>query len=211
MLETVKALLGSHIKQYPALYGLCFGVFVLGIVLGACTVNFCTDEQLTALGNYLGSTFDVIEASSLRNREVFLESVLIQLRTFIPMVAVSFFTAGVPLIVGFLGLRGYMLGFSVGILTGLMGVKGFVFSFVSQFLHGIVIVPALIFLSVVCIRFPLDKRARQGGLRTGAAGEGTHAGRHLLRCLLILLPLLFGSVIEGYVAPIIVKSLAGWF
>lgn len=211
MLETLKTLFSSHIKQYPVIYGLCFGIFVLGIILGACTVNLCTEEQLTSLGSYLGSTFDVIEASSLRNREVFFESLIIQLRTFVPMVATSFFLLGIPIALGLLGLRGYMLGFSVGILTGLMGVKGFVFSFISQFLHGIVIVPTLIFLSVVCIRYPLDKREHCGSFRVGAAGEGTRVSRHLLRCLLIFLPLLFGSVIEGYVAPIIVKSLAGWF
>lgn len=143
----------SIFKQNWLLGLLVFSTFILGAGLGVLAANNLPSGQLTEIHNYLGAFLQQIEHLSFDStravRSIMYENII--LIGIIYFLGLTF--VGIPLILGLVLGRGFLLGFAVSCLTKAMSWPGFVLAVVSLLPHNLFYLPAFIVGVTVAISF----------------------------------------------------------
>lgn len=207
MLTNVKALISKHFSKHITLYFVIILCFSAGIASGVFSVKALSQIQKDQLVDYLVlSLKDTLIGGNLDNNQVFWYSVQNNFKTvlFVWIVAVS--VIGFPLIFLAIGIRGFILGFTVGFLIQNVGYKGILFSIVSILPQNLIYIPILMVICVVSINYSVFlirnkkvKYVRNQKFRTFL--------KYSLLVLSISVLLLFGSLVEGYLSPVFLKGM----
>ncbi|MBC7765514.1 MAG: stage II sporulation protein M [Hyphomonadaceae bacterium] len=210
MLKQLKGMLLEHVALHPMIYLSSAVTFVLAIILGAMTVNILTLEQLSQMQQFFDGFFQNMHQNTIDVNAVFYQSLIEQLRFTILMLVFSLFAVGIPFVLLCFGIRGYALGFSVGLLVRLMGSKGMLFIVFSQLIHALINIPAAFAMTVICLSYAIEKYKCQSK-RYGAESTKSKLLRHSLQICIVFAFLVSASLIEGYIVPVFLKGLSAWF
>lgn len=207
MLTNVKALISKHFSKHITLYFVIILCFSAGIASGVFSVKALSQIQKDQLVDYLVlSLKDTLIGGNLDNNQVFWYSVQNNFKTvlFVWIAAIS--VIGFPLIFFAIGIRGFILGFTVGFLIQNVGYKGILFSIISILPQNLIYIPILMVIGVVSINYSVflikNKKAKyvkNQKFRTFL--------KYSLLVLSISVLLLFGSLVEGYLSPVFLKGM----
>jgi len=199
----MKTVIFKHIKKFIFIYIVVLIFFVGGVSAGAFTVDALGVEQKGELVSYFQGFFNVLDKEPVCSGAVFRQS-LINNSQFVVLIWLSgIIVIGALLIPLIVGIKGFIIGFSVGFLAEEMGLKGLLFALVAILPQNLIIVPGIIAAGVLGIGFSstLIKR-RRARHKTSFMNELLI---YTLNMVAVLVAIFIGTLIEGYVTPVFMK------
>ncbi len=179
-------------------------MFMIGVSSGAITTSMIDAEQKKELVNFLNSFMKVINEKDIDSIVLIKQSLKNNLQTFALLWFLGATVIGIPLVIGLVLLRGFIIGFTVGFIVKELGFRGIVFSTIAILPQNIIYIPWIIFSSalalIFAIRFIKNKFNK---------GSQSNYGNVLISYSLIM-GILFivsiaGTLIEAYITPILMK------
>lgn len=138
--------------------------FVLGVAAGSLFVNALPPGDKNEAGRQLETALTRLRGGeTLPPGEVFQRSASFNIKTAVAVWLLGMSTAGIPLIVAILFVRGFVVGFSIGFLVYQHGGKGLAFALASILPANMIAVPALVAIGAVACAFALFRREQGHG------------------------------------------------
>jgi len=176
-----------------------------GAVFGSLLVQALSVEQQTelsaALSHYL--QWIGVEGQLEGTTALFWSTMLKHFQWVVLIFICGITIIGVPIIVVFNFLKGFMIGFSISIMVQQFGTEGLFLAFVSFVPQNIIVIPAIILLSSAAIRysgFLLKNRILNHG---GELGVTTMNYSSLAMTALLLCAL--SALVEAYLSPQLIQ------
>lgn len=211
MITKIRTTMMEHVKKNKNTYLFLFLTFVTGVSAGAFTVNGLSSIQRTELTNYFQGFLELFENQRVDSNEILQISIIDNARLVVVMWALGVTIIGIPLIYFFIGVRGFITGFTSGFIIDLMGLKGVLFTLFSIVPKEIIIIPCIIALGVNGINFSLNiirsrsiKRGNKESLKTGFVTYSITTA--FFSCFI------FGGIlIESYITPVCIRIISTKF
>jgi stage II sporulation protein M len=193
----------NYFKSRIFLVALVVILFLMGAVFGVLGAGVLEPAQKQDLIGYIrqGLHGNVFTQDYIYTRQVITAN--IQTVFFLFLMGLS--VIGVPLALLLIFTRGFILGFSVGFLMQNLGLKGAVVSMVGILPHNLLVVPGLFLMTVAIMDCAVALTKMRFTKRRVAIGE------ELIRCalvtLVVLLIMILGGFVQGYVTPLLTSWL----
>ncbi len=186
---------------------LVLAVFVAGVAAGSVTVNFLPAQEKSDLGRFLdGSMAQLLDGgAAVPSEVVFGRALAHHLKTAGLLWVLGLFLPGIPLILVLLFMRGFLTGFTVGFLVYQRGWNGLLMAMAVLVPPNLVAVPALLAIGVAGIAHALRRRP----VLPGRPGLSPELVTYTLFTGAMALLLVVASLLEGYLAPFVLRTLAG--
>jgi len=123
-LKFIRAGFYSHVKGNFFLYVLVLTALMIGIVVGAFTVNNITEVQREQIKEYINKFYQIAKSVELNPVQIFKQSLLNNFVTVFLLWILGATIVGIPFIFLIVGARGFTLGFSIGVMIKEMQFKG---------------------------------------------------------------------------------------
>ncbi|MDI6604218.1 MAG: stage II sporulation protein M [Thermoanaerobacteraceae bacterium] len=151
----VKEIISKHIKDNSILYIIVIMSLMIGIASGAFTINTLNDIQKENIMKYIVSFYDILGHTQLNAINIFKQSILNNFETVFILWLLGATIIGIPFIFFIIGVRGFILGFSIGFLISEFKFKGILFALTAILPQNILILLVILFISVTSINFSL--------------------------------------------------------
>jgi len=197
----------NHIKQNKGLYTLILIFFGIGVGIGAFTFITLDDIQKQELVKYLQNFFQVLTGNNVDSVAILQQSIKNNLQSWIVIWITGITIIGIPVTLILIGVRGFIIGFTVGSFVDGLGMKGIIFTLLAIVPQNIIIIPCFIVMGVASISFSLmiikNKLARR--VTMGFWQKFTY---YSLFTIVLFLISILGCLIESYITPELVKILS---
>ncbi len=145
MIETLKNHIRENIKQYLVL----FIILVLGIVIGAMTVNNTTETAKTEINEYLNTFITDISTNNINYFEVLRNSIIKNIEIILVIAFISLSVLGKIGIYTINGYKGFTLGYTISSFIAVFGAqKGVMTAMCLLLCSKLIYIPALFFISI---------------------------------------------------------------
>lgn len=199
----LKKAIQKQVKNNLVLYFLVLVFFAAGIAAGAFTVDALSSVQKEELINYFQSFFTVLDQEPVQSAVIFKQSLINNSQFVILIWLLGITVIGVPLILLIVGIKGFIVGFSVSFLVEGMGLKGLLFAVAAILPQNLLIVPGIIAAAVLGISFSISMLHRKKS--KPKKSFTSELAIYSINILFTLLILLLGSLVEGYITPVFMK------
>lgn len=194
----------KHLKDNILIYIFLSLVFIVGISAGAITINMVDAGQKKGLVTFLDSFIKVINGKDVNNVMLIKQSFKNNLQTFALLWFLGVTIIGIPLVIGLVALRGFILGFTVGFIVRELGFKGFMLSAFAVIPQNIIFIPWIIASGAIALMFSV----RFIKNKLGKNIKGSYVNDLIMYTLMmgiLFLTSLSGSIIEAYITPVLMK------
>lgn len=199
----------GHIKSNMGLYFFVLVFFSIGIAVGAFTVRALDDTQKQALIKYLQGFFQVLTSKNIDSPGVLIQSIKNNIQTIFIIWILGITIIGIPITILVIGIRGFIIGFSVGFLINSLGWKGVLFTLIAILPQNIIIVPCLIAISVQSINFSL-MIIRNRMAKRWTNNYWKKLLSYTVNVVLLLMFSAIGSFVEAYIVPELIKYVSSY-
>lgn len=180
---------------------------MIGISSGAITINMIGVEQKKDIIKFLESFFKIISENDVDNAILIKQSLKNNLQTFILLWFLGITIIGIPLIIGLVLIRGFVIGFTVGFIVKELGIKGFVFSVFSILPQNIFFIPWIIASGVCSLMFAI-KFIKSKFNKNNKSSFFSETILYTITMSSLFLISLIGTLVESYVTPIFMKLIS---
>ena len=154
-MENLRRLCSASLRQGWPIYLMVTGVFGLGILLGSVGVNTLQADQVHELHRYMQSFLaraaEIEVNRALLAREALNDNLLAGLIIYILGMTIIC----LPLVLAFIFIRGFVLGFTMGFLATEQELQGLFVILLSLLPHNIIYIPALIIGGTAAMSFSI--------------------------------------------------------
>lgn len=154
-MRLLKEKLSKHIKYNYILYIVIIMSFMIGVASGAFTVNNLNEVQKDEITNYISKFYQIASSTSINSMQIFKQSILNNFETVFILWLLGATIVGIPFIFFVIGIRGFILGFTIGFLINELKFKGILFTLVAILPQNIFILLGIMFIAVTSINFSL--------------------------------------------------------
>lgn len=200
--ETIK----RHLSDNIISYAIIVFFFILGISLGALTVNNIDIETKSDVKAYIDSFISISRTDNVQSLEILKQSIKFNLITCLVLFLSGLTYLGilfVPIIATF---RGFCVGLTVAFLNDSLSKGGLLLSLASILPQNLVYIPILIVFCVCSMGLAFtilrNKLNRKSNEVIGYIWSIS------MTALLLFVIMIGGSVIESYITPYLVKLVA---
>lgn len=207
MLKLLRKNTADYIRANIVAYFFMILIFVIGIVIGAMAVKTLPDDQKAELVGYLRVFFQGLAdpQNAAGDTQALLTGVLVSnIKVIVIMWLLGFTIVGIPFVLFMVCLRGFVIGFTVGFLVNEYIMKGLLFALVSVLPHNFFAVPALLATGVAATSFSLMLVKRN----KSKANLLYNSLVYSVFCLAMLVVMIGAALIEVYVSPVFMKTVA---
>lgn len=201
-----QGIMGFCKKNLPLIFFILL-VFVVGVVFGALAIRTLDPDARQELVGHLSTFFNGLAGKLSQPFQANPEGTIwlnIKMVAIIWLLGIS--TVGMPFIPVIIFLRGFVLGFTVGFLVNELGFRGLIFGIVSVLPQNLIIVPAIVVAGMVAISFSL---AVVKSLVTKRPMDfGPQLIQYSVLMVVVAVVLIFGSLIETFITPLLMKLAA---
>lgn len=195
----------EYMKSQGSLIIFVTVLFMMGVIFGAVLVNLLDPSQKEGLLNYLGFFFQGLSEDAIADSKVaFQHSLGDHLKTIGLMWILGLSVIGIPILLVLLFLKGLVIGFTVGFLVHQMSWQGLWFAFVAVVPQNLLIIPAMIIITISGIRFSISLFKNRLIHHRGAIYPHFVSFSLLVTGMAVVM--LFSSVFEAYVSPVLMKE-----
>jgi len=205
VISKIHNLMAEHINKNKKTYLLLFLAFVTGVSAGAFTVNGLSSIQKTELTNYFQGFLELFENQRVDSNEILRISLIDNIRFVGIMWALGVTIIGIPLIYFFIGVRGFITGFTSGFIIDLMGFKGVIFTLFSIVPKEIIIIPCIIALGVNGVNFSLNIIRNRSDKRMSKESLKTSFLAYCLTTAFFSCFIFGGILVESYITPVCIR------
>ncbi|MGV8148576.1 MAG: stage II sporulation protein M [Alkaliphilus sp.] len=190
----------KHIKDNIVLYAIVSLIFLIGISIGAFTVNELNTQQEKELISYIKGFFRFLGNSGADNFDVFRESIINNTQMMLLIYFLGISVIGAPLILIILLLEGFTLGFTIGLLAKELAGFGILISFFSVLPHAIITVMVLMIASIFAFNFTIGiVQKKVNKIKKYKFTNQLITYSIVQACLACVL--LLASIIEAFISP----------
>lgn len=199
----------DHLRSNAGLYFLVMVFFAAGVAGGAFTLKALDDTEKQALIKYLQGFFQILGSQKINSGAVFAQSLKNNIQTAVVIWILGITIIGIPLTLIIIGLRGFIIGFTVGFLINSLGTKGLFFSILVILPQNIIIIPCLIAIGVLSISFSLMITRDRMAKRWTKNYWQKFLSYSILIALLLMVSIC-GSLVEAYVTPVFINLMSSY-
>lgn len=146
----------KHIRNNLVLYFLVALCFFIGISVGAFTIKVINPEDKIQLITYLKGYFKLFDGTNINNSDVFIISLKDNLKLLSMDWLLGILVIGLPGILLVVGVKGFVIGFILGLLVSELRFKGILLFLFGILPQNIIIVPIFFYASTLSICFTLS-------------------------------------------------------
>lgn len=197
----------KHFKDNILIYVFLIIALMIGISSGAITISMINAEQKKELMKFLNSFLKIMSENDVDNAVLVKQSFKNNIQTFITLWFLGISVIGIPLIIGLVLLRGFIIGFTVGFIVKQLGFKGFLFSIFSILPQNIIFIPWVIISSAFALMFSISFIKS----KINKSMKGNYINEVMIYTLvmsILFIISLSGTIIESYVTPIFMKLIS---
>ena len=195
----------GHIRENLLMCIVILFFFVAGIISGSYTIAKLSEEQLIKLSYFLSSFFALIKDQTPDILNVLLQSLANNFKLIASVAFCGLTVFFLPVMLILIGIKGFMIGFTVSALVMQFGFAGILVSLICILPPNIVIVFAYLRLGVDSslngIMNHRRKRLRGNTQRL--------SGGYMKQVLKISLFCMLGVIIESVMTPFVLRLFAG--
>ncbi|MFA7467377.1 MAG: stage II sporulation protein M [Desulfotomaculaceae bacterium] len=151
----LRRLCSASLRQGWPLYLAVTGVLGLGILTGSLGANSLQAEQAAELHRYLQTFLAQVSEIDLDQAQMARSALYDNLLAGAIIYILGLTIICLPLVLAFIFIRGFVLGFTVGFLATQQELQGFFIIVMSMLPHNIFFVPALIIGGTASVSFSL--------------------------------------------------------
>jgi len=194
----------QHIRKNIALYLIILFAMLTGILAGFFTAGAVDAAQRSALMDYLKDFFQNLEQEGIHRNSVFLESLWQNLQCTFFIWLSGLFRFGIPFVLLFVGMRSFVIGFTIGFLVGQYHFGGFLFTLLCILPQTLIYILCVFGIGVLALEHSVDKLKNR---RFHPPGEQQKRKRrqYTNKVVILFALLLVGSLLEAYVSPLFFK------
>lgn len=152
MVSRVVSAIKEHLKGNALIYLSLFLFYIIGILIGAASVNDLDYQQKEEMVTFFDGFLKLLDGSNYSQFAIFRISLLDNMKLVILFWLLGLTVIGFPMYYIVIGMRGFSTGFSSGILMGVLETKGILISSICFVPKETILVPCLIALGVNGIR-----------------------------------------------------------
>ncbi len=192
-----------HLSENIWLYSVIVFFFILGVSIGALTVNNISSSTSTELHGYIKEFLNISHEEGIHSADILRQSVKFNFITCIIIFLSGLSYVGVVTLPIAAGFRGFCIGFTIAFLTRSFGSGGYLLSLVSILPQNLICIPVIIimcvcslYLSLTVLRNKYQKKRNEIAL---------YIAPYLTTTIILLAALLAGTLIEAYLTPFLIR------
>ncbi len=196
-MKNVKKVIEEHIARNIKIYFILIIIFLLGLIIGLIVVNNSSGEQQKAISSYISNFVSELKNGSKLDYFKLLKSSFVD---YLFLVIILWFMSstviGIPIVYGMIGYKGFCMGYTISSVVMALGTgKGMAFAICSLLIHNIIIIPCILALAVSGINLykSIIKDRRKENIKIEII-------RHTVFCLIILIFMFIGSLVQTYIS-----------
>jgi len=183
-------------------------ILIIGIIAGSIMVNFISDVQAASIQRFLNGFLANVNNTTVDYSSVFYLSMSNNMKTAILLILLGLSVVGLPLILGVILFRGFVLGFTVAFLIEELGAKGLILSIFSIFPQNLIILPCIISIGVTSLTFAIT--VIKNRIKNYQESYSQMIGGYMLLNIFFSCLLIISGLIEGYISPIFIKIFSNY-
>ena len=206
-MRNIKKVIEEHITRNIRTYFILIIIFLLGLIIGLIVVNNSSEEQETEITNYINTFITELKnGSKLDYFKLLKSSFGNNLFLVIILWFMSLAVIGIPAVYGMVGYKGFCMGYTISSVVMTLGTgKGIVFVLSSMLIHNIILIPCMLAVAVSGINLykSIIKDRKKETIKIEII-------RHTLFCLIMLVVMAVGSLIETYISSNLLVSVVSY-
>lgn len=206
-MRNIKKVIEEHITRNIRTYFILIIIFLLGLIIGLIVVNNSSEEQETEITNYINTFITELKnGSKLDYFKLLKSSFGNNLFLVIILWFMSLAVIGIPAVYGMVGYKGFCMGYTISSVVMTLGTgKGIVFVLSSMLVHNIILIPCMLAVAVSGINLykSIIKDRKKENIKIEII-------RHTLFCLIMLVVMAVGSLIETYISSNLLVSVVNY-
>lgn len=206
-MRNIKKVIEEHITRNIRTYFILIIIFLLGLIIGLIVVNNSSEEQETEITNYINTFITELKnGSKLDYFKLLKSSFGNNLFLVIILWFMSLAVIGIPAVYGMVGYKGFCMGYTISSIVMTLGTgKGIVFVLSSMLIHNIILIPCMLAVAVSGINLykSIIKDRKKENIKIEII-------RHTLFCLIMLVVMAVGSLIETYISSNLLVSVVSY-
>ena len=206
-MRNIKKVIEEHITRNIRTYFILIIIFLLGLIIGLIVVNNSSEEQETEITNYINTFITELKnGSKLDYFKLLKSSFGNNLFLVIILWFMSLAVIGIPSVYGMVGYKGFCMGYTISSIVMTLGTgKGIVFVLSSMLVHNIILIPCMLAVAVSGINLykSIIKDRKKENIKIEII-------RHTLFCLIMLVVMAVGSLIETYISSNLLVSVVSY-
>lgn len=200
MTRDVKRRIWFDVMDNKIQYLLLVFFLLVGIAAGTFSVSNLQGSSKQQLSEYINLLFITIDQNSIDYFSIFINSFLQNSILFAIITVFSLSMMGIPLISAAMVVKGFCVGFTVGVLSLNIGAGGFLAIIVCTFLPNLVLLPCICKVAVMGMNQSITMIKCRHIPATGRDKIIT-ARPHLVKTLQVYLISLIGVAMETLLTP----------
>ena len=205
MRDSLNNTIRRHIADNIWIYLIVAFVFIIGISLGALTVNNIDAVTMNDAKLYIEGFLDLTSRNELQSADILKQAIKFNLYFTLLLFFSGLTYLGVIVIPLLVAFRGFCIGFSVAFLTQNFGSNGFLLSIASVLPQNIIYVPIIIVMGVVGLNYSLWTLRNRYFKKYGASSN--LFAPYAFATMVLFVLLITGCITEAYITSIIIKSI----
>ena len=203
MLDSLNDTIRRHLADNIWIYIIVILMFILGISLGAMTVNNIDEVSKSDARTYIEGFLELTSRNELQPAYILKQSIKFNLYFSLVLFFSGLVYLGIVLIPVLIAFRGFCIGFSIAFLTENFGSNGFFLSIGSVLPQNIIYVPVIIIMGVTGLNYSLWTFRNKYFKKCGAIPNlfATYA----FSTLILFILLISGCIVEAYMTSLIVR------
>ena len=206
-MRNIKKVIEEHITRNIRTYFILIIIFLLGLIIGLIVVNNSSEEQETEITNYINTFITELKnGSKLDYFKLLKSSFGNNLFLVIILWFMSLAVIGIPAVYGMVGYKGFCMGYTISSIVMTLGTgKAIVFVLSSMLVHNIILIPCMLAVAVSGINLykSIIKDRKKENIKIEII-------RHTLFCLIMLVVMAVGSLIETYISSNLLVSVVSY-
>lgn len=203
MLDSLNDSIKRHLADNIWIYLIVIFVFILGISLGALTVNNIGEASKSDARTYIEGFLNMTSKNELQQAYILKQSIKFNLYFTLALFLSGLVYPGLLFIPILIAFRGFCIGFSIAFLTGNMGNNGLLLSLSSVLPQNLIYVPIIIVMGVIGANYSLLALRNRYFKKFGA--QPNLFATYALSILVLFILLVAGCIVESYITSLIVK------
>jgi stage II sporulation protein M len=191
----------QHIRENITFYLIIIFALLTGITTGFFTAGAMDSTQRSALGDYLNSFFQGTKYDPINRNAVFAESIWQHTQSTFMIWLSGVFLFGMPLIILFVGIRSFFIGFTTGFLLSQYHFGGFLFILVCIMPQTLIYIPCIIGVGVLALEYSID-RLKNRKIYHNKEQQKRKLGEYTIKILVLFMLMAVGSLVEAYISPV---------
>lgn len=209
MYGRVHQALGKYLRNNLLLYALIILFFITGIVFGALGVRTLNVKQELELVTYVDRFLFTIDPASLSSQLIAQHAITNNLKLILTIWFLGLTVIGIPIIIGLVFTRGFVLGFTVGFLVYQKMWSGVVLTLTAILPQNLLNIPTLVVAGVTAVSF--STYLVRGRFQPGAVALWGQFINYSLLMLMLCLVAGLAGIIEAYISPLAIKLVTVYF